>query len=289
MVVRSHGHTTRDAEDLGLRKRLRQRRDGRGVVVAGVAAVDQLRTRSACQRADRHGVRIVDLARPERLPGRNQLVTRRDDGQPRALRARSVGEPERREHPQLGRAEVRARAQHAGASVEVVTGAADVRSRLGVRYLHELSARGDPLDRHDRIRAARNHGARLELALERLPRLRLPDDRQPAAWACNHGEAVHGRRVERRQLQVTDHVLGEDAPERVVDRDRLMPERTHGGEHAGARLFHRNQLAGHEPARSTRSGQCGCQSRQLVCACPRRASRGCASCAFAPSRWTARA
>src|SRR5213078_2354871 len=60
-------------------------------------------------------------------------------------------------------------------------------------------------------------------------------------------EAVHRRRVERRDVEGARHVLGQDAPERLVDRDRLRRERPDRAEHGAAGVVDWEQVWDHAP------------------------------------------
>ena len=214
------------------------------------AALDHLRARLPRLRGDAVGVRVADLAGSERGIGLDQLVAGREHREPRPLPARHGRDSERSEHGQLRRADRRPRGDDGLARVHVLAGAPDVRPGFAGRDGHFAVALLGRLDGDDRVRPLGDHRASRDPARDAgrergrrgRARARLAVDAERARLAVGHGEPVHRRRIERRQVLLGDGRCGEHALEGGGEVDVLRPQRLHLREHALACLVDRNQL-----------------------------------------------
>jgi hypothetical protein len=124
--------------------------------------------------------------------------------------------------------------------------------------VHRLALRHGLLDRDDGVGTGGNRGAGGDG--HGLPRahggLGVDADRSPAHDAKDHraihrglghvhgpdGEAIHGRRGERREVQLGHHVGGQHAPERLRERELDGGQRLDPIQQTGPGLLHRPEV-----------------------------------------------
>src|SRR4051794_3428335 len=129
VVVRADRDTAGDEDEVGFAERGLERRAGRVTVVARAARPDDQGSRPARERGERERVRVMDLARPERLTGIDELVAGGHDRDPGPLCARERRAAGRDPNPEFGRPQPRAGLENDLAGAQVLAGAAHVVAR----------------------------------------------------------------------------------------------------------------------------------------------------------------
>ncbi len=229
--------------------------------LARVAGDAQLLRLGAGLLGERPHAQVVggdDLPRPRPLAGPHQLVAGGEDGNAGTAADRHRAVPHGGRQRQLARTEATARRQQRLARREVEAPGAHValvRRALAHRDLVALADR--VLLDDDRIRAGRDRRAgedacrlsRADGAGERMSRGRLADHgqgcRQRAHVGGTHGVAVHGGGIERRLRHERGQRLGQRAPARRLDGDRLGRQRLDAVENT-AQGFFDGEGCGHE-------------------------------------------
>ena len=178
----------------------------------------------------------------------DQFVAGGDDRDTRAAAYVDHRAVERRERPQVRRAEPLARFHHQFARAQVLAARSDERSWLGGGQDFDRVAVGTrPLDRHDSVSAKSDRRARHRA--HRRPRLdprrrhrsRRDGPQHPKAHRARlagmgniggaHGIAVHRRVVEAGDVAWRADFFGQHAAERGHHRRALDAEGRHGFEH----------------------------------------------------------
>ena len=209
------------------------------------------------RRGEQQPVGLVDLARPQLLPGLAELRARDEDADARALGAPHLGDARRRQRPDLPCGEDDPGLEHGLAGPDVAAALPDVRARGHRRtHLQATVLLFDELDRDDRVGALRHDAAGGDRPSSRPARARRTAG-SPAANPAGHRErhrrssrvrraqrvAVHGRAGEGRQVDNSDGGLREDAAGRALDRHALGLERLRPVEHEALGLGERDQLS----------------------------------------------
>ena len=201
--------------------------------------------------AIRARVRLVDLARPQRLAGSAQLGSGREHRDLRPARADDGREPDRGERTHLRRPEQLARGADRLAAARIAAARANVRTGVHRVDPDDVALALGDLDRHDGVRTLRHHGAgrdddrlaRVLRASERRAGGRLAADREAAGRVRRaHGVAVHRRAGERRQVDHRARVLRQHAAGGGSDRDRFGGDRLHAREHLVERFIDSRQV-----------------------------------------------
>ena len=182
------------------------------------------RTRGAQHCREQSGVRVVELARAQRLSGSRDLVAAGHDEDAGASPHLHLCQAECREHAQRRRRERRIGDQRPVALADV---AAAVTDELAGRYRVELDRRGieavSRLDGHHSVRTRRDGSSRHDRSGRALGhRLALVpggvhahDVERAGSRGGGHREAVHLRIVEARQIRGSAEVLEEHAVQRL--------------------------------------------------------------------------
>jgi hypothetical protein len=228
-------------------------------VVAELAAAERLGPGRPGLGDQQPGVRVADLAGPERVARVDQLVAGGHHRHPGPWMDRYELAADRGEHADGRRVQQLAPLEDDGATADVLAGLADEPAGPGVQPDQDgVALDAGLLDRHDRVgarrqrpaghdagRAARLDGGQPAGAGEDLagdPKA----DRRVLAGAGQVGrpdrEAVHGRVGERRQVLGGGDVGGEHAAEGVAEPRLPGRERAQPLEHAGPRLLERHQV-----------------------------------------------
>jgi hypothetical protein len=218
----------------------------RGVERRFVVADDPERDRLAPQHADGVGehrrVGVVNGRGADRRAGGDDLVAGREDRDPRPADDLDRAPADRGEDAGLARGELGAPSQDQLAPRHVGPGEADPGPwRDGANHEQIPPVDRGVLDHHDRVGPARDHGPGREGCGR--PRLDHPpgDDARRQLLGVEpeptgpflggtegllgaHREAVHVRAVERGDVDLGDHVGGQNPPERLGQRDALGPQ-----------------------------------------------------------------
>ena len=255
VIVRADRNPARDDHDVGGLERLREPGlGGRAIVGESPCRPDDRALRGG-ERIEHRRVRIVDLARAERLAGGAELVARAQDLRPRAPVDGQLGRAGGDRRAQLGGAEQRTDAQYGRARAHVFPGAAQVVADGDLdpgqnRAVVDLDVllwdhRGGAV----RDRAAGGDPDRAAVAERRRrggPGARLADHGQgPAGIPVDERVAVHSRARERRHVAGGSQIGGENPITGLVDRDPLGSERSGGAQHPLAGFGDRNQRGRH--------------------------------------------
>ena len=157
------GRASREDHEIAF-EAARERARQRALVVGNDAEMHGGAAKLLDRGADDRGVGVVDGARAQRIAGRDDLVARREDRHSRPAVDGDLAEPQRRQHADLARGEVRSGAKHRLASRDVRAGVAHVLA-AGERTtdFEPLAAPGGDelrmLDHQHRVGAARQHSA----------------------------------------------------------------------------------------------------------------------------------
>ena len=160
MVLLADRHATGGEHEVGDCRPPRQRLAGRVQRIRDDTEVDHLAAEGAQQRRRRELVRVVDLARTERLARHHQLVARAEQRHARPPPHLDLGDSDRGGQPQVRRSEPGAGGNHRLAGLDVLAGTPDVGADLRNLSDHHLVAVAvaDLLD-HDGVGTRRDQGA----------------------------------------------------------------------------------------------------------------------------------
>ena len=231
-VVGAHAHPTAGEDEIASVELVLDRGDKRIVVVDDRPDAVGQRTRFARGGHQKEAVGVVDLPRPQRIPGFDEFGPRGDDGHARLWMHAHDAVAGGREQGELARAQLDSRLEHLLTRLDVLTGATDAGAHVDTRVdLHGARATVGALDRDDRIgtighgcaghdphrRAARHHH------LRHRPGGNVVDDAKIDGCVGRRGPqvggqdrvAVHRGVVEGRQAHRGAHGSGEHA---AVDR-----------------------------------------------------------------------
>ncbi len=236
------------------------------------------------QRAHAQMIGGDDLARPGTLAGRDQLVPRRQHGDARAPAHGHGGVTHGRRQRHLARADEPAGQEQRVAGTEVGTRCADIAAGLPRARAQDDAgavARGVLLH-DDEIRACRHRRAgrdahRLagaDASREAVPGGRFADDGQRGREGRDiggaHRVAVHHGRIERRLRQERRERESQRAPACRRPLNRPGRGRLHAVEHAGERLFHRQECHGvRDPPQARRATRRSVRRSSRRAGCPR--------------------
>jgi hypothetical protein len=232
-IVRTHRHAARGHEHV-------EGQPVRQCFAMGVLLVGDdrkeldLGSGSRERRGDHRSVRLVDLARSQRVPGGAELAPRRQHGDAWLPSTPDLRDAGRSESTDLDRAEPRAGLDHHCSHAHVSGARADVRARLSrVPDLDRAVVLEGALDRYDRIRSLRHRASGrnpCRSAQWQRPRpgttCRDPrrDGKRPRRIRRAEREAVHRRARERRQIDRGESGLGEHAVGRLAQLDGFRRE-----------------------------------------------------------------
>ena len=222
------------------------------------AEVEDLHAQPREHAVQRIAVAVEDLAGPQVLTDRAQLVARGEDCDTRLAPHRHEADAERGEQSQLRGVQHGARPEREFAATDVLAGRTHVLADAVAR-LDSGPARLEPdvLLHHDRVGSRRDAGAghdahalpRPHLALERPPRPRGADDLEPRGagrgqLATGQGVTVHRRVTVRGDVDRRAHFARQDTSECAAQCDMFHVLHRHDrGDHAGPRLVERQRRA----------------------------------------------
>jgi glycosyltransferase involved in cell wall biosynthesis len=252
--VRADGDATRGHEHVVLEPT--RERSPKHVLVVGHRrqALDGCACRLQLS-SENHTVRLVDLARPERIARPAELSSRHEHGGARHRTALHLGHARCRQCPESGRAEPHPRRYDLPARLEVATARANVRTRLNRRLnLDFVVTFGNILEGDDGIGSLGDDAAGRDS--HRLTRLQDTRRRQAGRDAEDHrqppgrvrspkGEAVHCGARKRRQIDYGGGLRDEHASGGSIERHALRREALYALEDEALGLLDRQEL-GHD-------------------------------------------
>jgi glycosyltransferase involved in cell wall biosynthesis len=206
-------------------------------------------------RGEDQPVRLVDLARPERLARAAKLGSRRQHGGPRDHTADDLGNARRRQRADMRGPEPYPGWNNLASGTQVTAARTNVRASSNTRSnLDGVVMLDNILDGDDGIRSVGHDSScrdphrlpRLQRARSRATRGDAEDDRQRAGRVPRtHREPVHRGARKRGQIDECVRGFAEHAPGRLLQRDALRPERLRALEDEALRLLDRQEL-GHD-------------------------------------------
>ena len=216
----------------GLREGFAQR----GRIVAHHAQVDGFHAQALQHAPDGVAVAVVDAAGVQRLADGAQFVAGGKEGHAQPPPHRHLGQAQRGQQPQVGRAQQPARGQRRLATGEVFSRQAPVvaAAQQPWRYQHVIAVDLGEFLRHHRVQPGRHDRAGGDahaglcghIAAEVLAGQAAADDAQPRRrigeqLRATQRKAVHGRVVVRRHVAGRDDVTRQHSPQRIADRALL--------------------------------------------------------------------
>ncbi len=254
-----HRDPAGEKEDVGLEP-LANLSTELGLVVAHGIEAAHIGPRGVRVGGEHRAVRVSDLSRAGRLGGSDELVSRGQHGDARALHDRDRRLTGRAQQTDVDGPDPVAGFEHGLAQRHVLAAESDVRLLGdGLEHPHLIRRQAlGALDDDDGIRPRGNGGSRHDahgLPLSHLDRRDLAgrdvlDDGEIGRAARNvrgpNRVAVHGGTVERRQVGIGPHGFGEHSPRRLPhghivrgpglgDSGEDLPEGFIDGEHRGGR------------------------------------------------------